>query len=70
MNSMDNAGKIYNIIQEMINIEIGIVGISEKRWPLQGKKKINNHIVHYYGSENVDHRFNKDLTELLRISKC
>ena len=56
VNSMFEAGKIHNTIQEMTRLKIGILGVSEMWWPLSGKRNINNHVVYYSGNEDKNHR--------------
>ena len=49
------AGKTHNIIREMEKLEIGIMGISEVRWPKSGKCIVNKSTIYYSGNDLPDH---------------
>lgn len=55
VNSMYEAGKIQNTIQEMERLDLNILGISEMRWPHAGTTKVNNKTVYYSGNNNKNH---------------
>lgn len=49
--TMAKAGKIQNAIQEMKRMNIGIMGVSEMRWPNSGEMKVEDHTVFYSGTD-------------------
>jgi len=50
------AGKVHNLIQEMKRLEIGIMGVSEMRWPDSGQCDIEDHQVLYSGTSTGAHQ--------------
>lgn len=55
VNSMFEAGKIHNTMQEMDRLGICILGVSEMRWPDSGKMKIGSKTVYYSGNDHKTH---------------
>ena len=51
-----NQGKLDVVKQEMIRININILGISELKWTGMGKFKSDDHYIYYCGQES--HRSN------------
>lgn len=49
------AGKTHNIIREMEKLEIGIMGISEVRWPKSRKCIVNKSTIYYSRNDLTDH---------------
>lgn len=54
--SMFQAGKIHNTIKEMQRLSISVLGISEMRWPKQGRCTIDEYTVYYSGEGNDRHQ--------------
>lgn len=54
--TMYQAGKTHNAIKEMKRLKIGIMGISEMRWPGSGECMVDNYRVYYSGKETNKHQ--------------
>ena len=52
-----NQGKLDMVKQEMVRININILGISELKWTGMGKFNSNDHYIYYCGQES--HRSNE-----------
>ena len=52
-----NQGKLKVVIQEMIRVNINILGISELKWMRKDKFNSDDHYIYYYGQES--HRRNE-----------
>ena len=48
-----NQGKSEVVKQEMIRVNIDILGISELRWTGMGQFNSDNHYIYYYGQESL-----------------
>ena len=46
-----NQGKLDVVKQEMIRVNIDILGISELKWTEMGEFNSDNHYIYYYGQE-------------------
>ena len=71
-----NQGKIKEVVkQEMVRVNVNILGISELKWTGMGKFNSDDHYIHHCGQESlrrnaVDLRGNKSLMQYLgAISK-
>ena len=51
-----NQGKLDVVKQEMVRININILGISEPKWMGMGEFNSDDHYIYYYGQES--HRRN------------
>lgn len=69
VNTMYQAGKIHNAIEEMDRLKIDILGISEMRWPNSGKCEIRDHTVHYSGIKDGKHQHGVGVIVNKKISK-
>ena len=47
-----NQGKLEVVKQEMIRVNINILGISELKWTRMGKFNSDDHYIHYCGQES------------------
>ena len=47
-----NLGKLHVVKQEMVRINIGILGISELKWTGMGKFNSYDHYIYYCGQES------------------
>ena len=47
-----NQGKLKVVIQEMIRVNINILGISELKWMRKDKFISDDHYIYYYGQES------------------
>ena len=47
-----NQGKLDVVKQEMIRVNIDILGISELKWTEMGEFNSDNHYIYYYGQES------------------
>ena len=48
-----NQGKLEVVKQEMIRVNINILGISELRWTGMGEFKSNDRYIYYCGQESL-----------------
>ena len=48
-----NQGKLEVVKQEMARVNIGILGISELKWPGKGEFNSDDHYIHYCGQESL-----------------
>ena len=48
-----NQGKLEAVKQEMIRVNIDILGISERRWTGMGEFKSDDHYAYYCGQESL-----------------
>ena len=46
-----NQGKLDVVKQEMIRVNIDILGISKLKWTEMGEFNSDNHYIYYYGQE-------------------
>ncbi|XP_071579082.1 uncharacterized protein [Temnothorax nylanderi] len=53
---MYDDGKLENTLQEMKRLNIEVLGISEMRWPLSGRKVVDDYVVYYAGEDGRHHR--------------
>ena len=51
-----NQGKLETVKQEMVRININVLGISELKWTGMGQFNSNDHYIYYCGQES--HRSN------------
>lgn len=54
--SLFEAGKTANVIMEMTRLGVGLLGISEMRWPNSGSCLVEKHMVYYSGEDSNHHR--------------
>ena len=47
-----NQGKLDVVKQEMIRVNIDILGISKLKWTEMGEFNSDNHYIYYYGQES------------------
>ena len=47
-----NQGKLDVVKQEMVRINIGMLGISKLKWTGMGEFNSDNHYIYYYGQES------------------
>ena len=48
-----NQGKLEVIKQEMISVNMGIIGISELKWTGMGEFNSDDHYIYYCGQESL-----------------
>ena len=48
-----NQGKLDVVKQEMVRININILGISEPKWMGMGEFNSDDHYIYYYGQESL-----------------
>ena len=48
-----NQGKLEVVKQEMVRVNINILGISELRWTGMGEFNLDDHYIYYYGQESL-----------------
>ena len=48
-----NQGKLEVVIQEMIRVNINILGISELKWMRKDKFNSDDHYIYYCGQESL-----------------
>ena len=48
-----NQGKLEVVKQEMVRVNIGILGISELKWTGMGEFNSDDHYIYYYGQESL-----------------
>ena len=48
-----NQGKLEMVKQEMVRVNIDILGISELRWIGMGEFSSDDHYIYYYGQESL-----------------
>ena len=49
-----NQGKLDMVKQEMVRINIDILGISELKWTGVGKFNLDKHYIYYCGQESIE----------------
>ena len=49
-----NQGKLDVVKQEMVRINIDILGISELKWTGVGKFNLDKHYIYYCGQESIE----------------
>uniref|UniRef100_A0A8D8T8A4 Craniofacial development protein 2 n=1 Tax=Cacopsylla melanoneura TaxID=428564 RepID=A0A8D8T8A4_9HEMI len=67
--TMRQEGKIQNAIQEMTQMNINIMGVSEMRWPGAGSANIEEHQVYYSGTDNGKHELGVGIIMTKEMSK-
>ena len=63
-----NQGKLEEVIQEMVRVNIDILGISELKWTGIGEFNSDDHSIYYCGKESF--RRNGVAIIINRSSKC
>ena len=63
-----NQGKLEEVIQEMVRVNIDILGISELKWTGIGEFNSDDHSIYYCGKESF--RINGVAIIINRSSKC
>ena len=48
-----NQGKLEVVKQEMVRVNIDILGISELKWTATGEFNLDDHYIYYYGQESL-----------------
>ena len=48
-----NQGKLEVVKQEMVRVNINILGISELIWTGMGEFNLDDHYIYYYGQESL-----------------
>ena len=48
-----NQGKLEVVKQEMVRVNINILGISELEWTRMGEFNSDDHYIYYYGQESL-----------------
>ena len=48
-----NQGKLEVVKQEMVRVNVNILGISELRWTGIGELNSDDHYIYYYGHESL-----------------
>ena len=48
-----NQGKLEGVKQEMVRVNIYILGISELKWTRTGEFNSDDHYIYYYGQESL-----------------
>ena len=48
-----NQGKLKLVQQEMVRVNIDILGISELKWTGMGEFNSDDHYIYYYGQESL-----------------
>ena len=48
-----NQGKLEVVKQEMVRVNINILGISELKWTGMGEFNSDDHYIYYYGQESL-----------------
>ena len=48
-----NQGKLGVVKQEMVRVNIDILGISKLKWTEMGKFNSDDHYIYYYGQESL-----------------
>ena len=48
-----NQGKLEVVKQEMIRVNIDILGVSELKWTGMGEFNSDDHYIYYYGQESL-----------------
>ena len=48
-----NQGKLEVVKQEMVSVNVSILGISELKWTGMGEFNSDDHYVYYYGQESL-----------------
>ena len=48
-----NQGKLEVVKQEMVRVNVDILGISELRWTGTGELNSDDHYIYYYGQESL-----------------
>ena len=69
-----NQGKLEVVKQEMIRVNINILGIRKLRWTGMGEFNSDDHYIYYYGQESLRRNgvaimVNKEMQYLDAISK-
>ena len=49
-----NQGKLEVVKQEMVRVNINILGISELKWTGMGEFNSDDHYIYYYGQEHLE----------------
>ena len=63
-----NQGKLEVVKQEMVRVNIDILGISELKWTGMGEFNSNDHSIYYCGQESL--RKNGVAIRVNKESKC
>ena len=63
-----NQGKLEVVKQEMVRVNINILGISELRWTGMGEFNSDDHCIYYCGQES--HRRNGVAITVNKSLKC
>ena len=48
-----NEGKLEVVKQEMVRVNIDILGISKLKWTRMGEFNSDDHYIYYYGQESL-----------------
>ena len=48
-----NQGKLEEVKQEMVRVNMGILGISELKWTGMGEFNSDDHFIYYFGQESL-----------------
>ena len=48
-----NQGKLEVVIQEMVRMNVDILGISELKWTVMGEFNSDDHYIYYCGQESL-----------------
>ena len=48
-----NQGKLKVVKQEMVRVNVDILGISELKWTVMGEFNSNDHCIYYCGQESL-----------------
>ena len=48
-----NLGKLEVVKQEMVRVNINILGISDLEWTRMGEFNSDDHYIYYYGQESL-----------------
>ena len=48
-----NQGKLEVVKQEMVRVNVNILGISELKWTGMGEFNSDDHYIYYYGQESL-----------------
>ena len=48
-----NQGKLEAVIQEMVRMNVDILGINELKWTVMGEFNSDDHYIYYCGQESL-----------------
>uniref|UniRef100_A0A8D8VHS4 Craniofacial development protein 2 n=2 Tax=Cacopsylla melanoneura TaxID=428564 RepID=A0A8D8VHS4_9HEMI len=68
--TLNQAGKVHNVIQEMTRMGIDILGICEMRWPGTGSINIQEHQIYYSGTDNDRHEKGVGVIVTKNMARC